>query len=142
MSEILEPLHLLILGFIAWNILKADHLGFSWIRGSTKTLDTKEVKKYHYRISIGLGLMVVTGLLLFWPMREYLLTRPQFYVKMTFVVTLIVNSFVIAYLQKIPTVKSFSSLSPQEKLPLFISGGISTAFWILTAVAGLYLIPE
>lgn len=142
MSEILVPLHLLILGFIAWNILKADHLGFSWIRGSTKTLDTKEVKKYHYRISIGLGLMVVTGLLLFWPMREYLLTRPQFYVKMAFVVTLIVNSFVIAYLQKIPTVKSFSSLSPQEKLPLFISGGISTVCWILTALAGLYLIPE
>ncbi len=142
MSEILVPLHLLILGFIAWNILKADHLGFSWIRGSIKTLDTKEVKKYHYRISTGLGLMVVTGLLLFWPMREYLLTRPQFYVKMTFVVTLIVNSFVIAYLQKIPTVKSFSSLSPQEKVPLFISGGISTACWVLTALAGLYLIPE
>lgn len=107
-----------------------------------KTLEVSEAKKYYYRISTLLGLMIITGFSLFWPLREFLLTRPQFYLKMSFVIALIINSIVISYLQKIATTRSFASLTLKEKLPLFISGAFSTVCWILTATAGFYLIPE
>ncbi len=142
MEKIFLPLHFLVLGFTAWNVVLADHLGFNWIRGKIKMLSVNEVKKYHYRVWTGLVLMIVTGFFLFWPLRELLLTRTQFYVKMAFVATLVMNSFVIGYLQNIAITKTFASLTFKEKLPLFISGSVSTLCWILTAAAGFFLIPE
>lgn len=142
MNDIILPIHLTILAFIAYNVIRADHIGFTWITGKVKTLDRALVKKYHYRVWIGLGFMIFTGFLMFWPLREFLLTRTQFYVKMAFVATLIINSFTIGYLQETAITKSYASLSFKEKLPLFISGTVSTACWILTAAAGFYLIPE
>lgn len=130
MSEILFPLHILSLLFVAWNIFHADHMGFNWIRGKVSTLDEATVKKYHNRTWIGLLLMIFTGLLMFWPMREYLLTRPQFFIKMAFVITLFCNSFVIGILSKTSTTKSYSSLSTKEKIPLIISGAVSTISWL------------
>jgi hypothetical protein len=142
MEKILLPLHFIVLGFTAWNVVLADHMGFSWIRGKVKTLDAREVKKYHYRVWTGLVLMIVTGFFLFWPLREFLLTRTQFYVKMAFVAALVINSFVIGFLQETSITKTYASLTFKEKLPLFISGAVSTVCWILTAAAGFYLIPD
>ena len=142
MEKMLLPLHFIVLGFTAWNIICADHMGFNWIRGKVSTLKSGEVKKYHYRVWIGLGLMILTGFFLFWPLREFLLTRTQFYVKIAFVAALIIKSFIIGYLQETAIIKTYASLSLKEKLPLFISGAFSTACWTLTAVAGFYLIPE
>ncbi len=142
MDTILLPIHITILGFTLWNVLKADHLGFNWILGKVKILEVGEVKKYHYRIIIGLGLMILSGVLMFWPMREFLLSRPQFYVKMIFVITLVINSIAISYVQKTACSKTFKSLSLSEKLPLFISGGLSTVAWLGAICGGLYLIPE
>ncbi len=142
MNDIILPIHLTVLAFIAYNVIRADHMGITWITGKVKTLDRSLVKKYHYRVWAGLGCMILTGFFLFWPLHEFLLTRTQFYVKMAFVTTLIINSFVIGYLQETAITKSYVSLSFKEKLPLFISGAVSTACWIFTAVAGFYLIPE
>lgn len=85
--------------------------------------------------------MIITGFLMFWPMREYLFTRPQFYAKMAFVVTLIVNGFVIGHLQDVATKKWFKELTLKEKLPLFISGGVSTLAWLGAAIGGFYILP-
>ncbi len=142
MENIILPIHLLILGFVAITVLRADHMGFNWMRGSIQTLDEKEVKKYHYRIWFGLGLMILSGLFLFWPLREFLFTRPQFYVKMVFVATLIINGCIIGYLQKRISGKTFTSLSIKAKMPFLISGGISTLCWVLAGIAGWYLVPE
>lgn len=142
MNTVLLYTHLLILGFTAWNVVMADHMGLNWIRGKIKLLARNEVKKYHHRILLGLGLMIVTGFCMFLSMSEFLLSRPQFYVKMAFVATLVINSFVIGYLQETAITKSYTSLQFKEKIPLFISGAISTACWILTIIAGFYLIPE
>lgn len=142
MEKILLPLHFLVLGFTAWNVAIADHMGFNWIRGKVNTLKSDEVKKYHYRVWIGLSLMILTGFFLFWPLREFLLTRTQFYVKMAFVAALVINSFIIGYLQETAVTKTYSSLTLKEKLPLFISGAVSTTCWILAAVAGFYLLPD
>jgi hypothetical protein len=135
MYSILLPLHFAILGFTAWNVILADHMGFNWIKGRVVTLNREEVRKYHYRVSIGLGLMILSGLCLFWPLREFLLTRTQFYVKMSFVATLVLNSFVIGYLQDVAIAKPYATLTFREKLPLFISGAVSTGCWLLTIAA-------
>ena len=142
METFILPLHLLSLAFVAWNVIHADHLGFSWIQGKESILDEKVVQKYHKGSWIGLGLMIVTGALLFWPLKEYLLTRPQFYIKMAFVVTLIINGLVIGTLQKTATTRRFDDLSSHEKLPLFISGAVSTLAWLGAAGMAFFLIPD
>lgn len=142
METIILPIHILTLIYLAWNIIHADHLGFTWMRGTVPILNASVVNKYHYRTLGGLLMMIITGLFLFYPMREFLLSRPQFYIKMGFVLALCINSVAIGYFSKIPTKKTFASLSNKEKLPLFISGALSTISWIGAALAGLYLIPD
>jgi hypothetical protein len=61
---------------------------------------------------------------------------------MAFVATLVINSFIIGFLQETAITRSYASLSFKEKVPLFVSGAVSTACWILTAAAGFYLIPD
>lgn len=141
-STIILPLHIISLIYVAWNVVHADHMGFNWIRSKVVTLNESTIKKYHHGSFIGLGLMIFTGLILFWPMREFLLTRPQFYAKMGFVTALFINGFVIGHLSKVSTSKSFASLTLGEKIPLFISGGVSTISWIGATIAALFLIPE
>ena len=141
MENIILPLHIAVLVFTAWNIFKADHLGFEWMTGKKPLLDENVIKKYHHRTLIGLILMVTTGFLLFLPMKEYLLGRTQFYVKMGFVFALITNSFAIGNLLKVPTQKTFASLTSREKIPLLISGVTSTVCWLGAATGGFYLLP-
>lgn len=140
MSEILLPLHLTSLLYALVSVVRADHLGFLWIRGKSDTLDPKRVSTLHKHSFVGLSLMIVTGILLFLPMREYLLSRPQFFVKMAFVATLVINGFAIGKLKNIASTRKFSSLSLREKAPLFISGFISTISWLGAILGGLYLV--
>ena len=86
--------------------------------------------------------MIVTGFALFWPTRHFLLTRPQFYVKMAFVVTLLANSFVIGKLKDTSTTRPCASLSTREKIPLFISGAVSTVSWLMATAAAFFLFPD
>jgi hypothetical protein len=141
-SDIFLTLHLLTLTFVAWTVLHADHMGLQWLQGKLKTLDERVVKKLHRNTWIGLCGMILTGFLMFWPMREYLLTRPQFYTKMAFVLTLIVNGFVIGYLQKVALTKSYAELTRQEKLPLMISGAVSTVGWLGAAAMAFFILPN
>lgn len=142
MSEIFLPLHLISLAFAAFYIFQADHMGFNWIRGKVDTLPKDIVKKFHNRTWVGLILMIFTGFILFWPMREYLLTRPQFFIKMGFVVALFINSFVIGILSKTSTTKTYASLSSKEKLPLMISGAVSTISWLGATGMAFFLEQE
>lgn len=139
MEDFFLPLHLLSLLFVAWNVFHADHMGFDWIRGKVSVLNESVVKKYHTRTWIGLGLMIITGFILFWPMHEYLLGRTQFSIKMAFVVTLICNGFVINHLMKRATTHTFKELSFSEKLPLFISGAVSTIAWLGAAITAFFI---
>ena len=120
----------------------ADYFGMLWIREKRKTLNEKKLRTLHTQAWIGLGLMITTGLTLFWPMKEYLLTLPQFYIKMAFVVTLICNGFVVGRLQKKASTRTFSSLSPRERTPLFISGAVSTLSWVGAIIAAFFLLPD
>lgn len=135
-------LHLLVLAFVAWTVFQADHMGFDWIRGKANTLDEKKVATLHRNTWLGIGGMIATGFLLFWPMREFLLARPQFIIKMAFVLALIINGMVIGRLQAVALAKSYKELSFKEKLPLIISGGVSTVSWLGAALMALFLIPD
>ncbi len=136
------PFHILILVYVAWTVLHADHMAFSWIRGKVNTLDEKKVNRLHRHTWYGLVGMIVTGVLMFIPLHEFLLTRPQFYVKMAFVLALVINGFVIGHLQKVAFNKSFKELTAREKIPLFISGAVSTLCWLGAAAGGFYLLPD
>lgn len=141
MSDILLPLHLLTLAFVVWTIIQADMLGMSWISGKKSTLNETIVKKHHRNTWIGLVGMIITGLFIFWPMREYLIHRPQFWVKMAFVATLVVNGFVIGRLQNLTIQKSYKELSHKEKVPLYVSAIASSLSWLGAAVGAFFLLP-
>lgn len=142
LSQFLLPLHLLVLAFVAWTVVHADHMGFNWIRGKSRVLDEAQVAKLHRNTWLGLAGMIATGLLLFWPLHEYLLTRPQFFIKMFFVLALIANGFAIGRLQKIALTKSYAELTWGERLPLMISGAVSTLAWVGAATMAFFLIPD
>lgn len=74
-----------------------------------------------------------------WPLSSYLVTVPAFLLKMAFVVTLFINGLVIGHLVKVATERSFASLSWRERLPLLVSGAVSTTAWIGAFVAARLL---
>jgi len=135
-------LHLTVLTFVAVTILRADHMGFEWIIGKRETLDEQTVRKLHRSTWIGLSGMIATGFLMFWPMREYLLGRPQFYTKMFFVLALIGNGFVIGRLQKVALTRPFTELTTREKAPLMISGAVSTLGWLGAATMAFFIVED
>lgn len=142
MEEILLPIHLLALAFCFVTILRSDLLGSKWIMGKVDTLDENKVKSLHKQAWIGLLLMIASGAALFSQNVDTLLNSAPFYVKMFSVLALIVNAFVIGRLIKISTQKKFKDTTKSEKAKLFISGFVSVFFWIFTAVAALYILPE
>ncbi|MDB5260426.1 MAG: hypothetical protein JWN37_657 [Candidatus Nomurabacteria bacterium] len=135
-------LHFLAIAYAAYNVFRADHMGFNWIRGKYQTLDEKKVRFYHISTYVALFLVIATGINLFWPIHEYLLTRPQFYTKMAFVLLLLINSVAIGKFSKVATIKPWSSLTNKEKLPLIITGGLSTIGWLGAFAGGFFLIPN
>lgn len=142
LNDIILPLHLLVLAYAAWNIFQADHLGFKWIMGKVNILDKAKVQKYHHRVWFGLIGMIVTGFIMFWPMHEYLLTRWQFLLKASFVLALVANGFAIGSIQEIATKKWYKELTLREKIPLFISGAISTIGWVGAAIMAFFILPD
>lgn len=141
-SDIVLPLHLAILAYAAWNILHADHLGFRWMTGKVNILEAADIRKYHRRVWIGLVGMIVTGFVMFWPVREYLLGRWQFLLKISFVLALVANGFAIGSIQKVATRKSFKELTLKEKLPLLVSGGVSTLGWTGAAIMAFFIVED
>lgn len=127
------------LAYAAWNIFQADHMGFDWMKGKKETLDPSLVSKYHKNTWIGIGLMIMTGLALLWAERSFLIIGVPFYVKMGFVAAIVINGFAIGNIKDTATTKSYASLSKREKLPLLISGAVSTISWIGAAIMALFL---
>ncbi|HVV38953.1 MAG TPA: hypothetical protein VHD31_01375 [Candidatus Paceibacterota bacterium] len=131
--------HLASLALAAVGVLYADKLGFSWLRGKQETLQKMHLVWAHYLVSCALVLLILSGLYLFWPMRVYLLHQWLFYVKMAFVLALIVNSFAIGKLMHTATHTPHHTLSWSEKLPFYISGIVSMVCWAGAGVTALLL---
>jgi hypothetical protein len=142
-QDVILPLHILVLTFVAWTVISADHMGFDWIRGKVRHLDEVKVRKLHRDTWLGLCGMILTGAFLFWPAHNYILTYSllPFVIKMSCVTALIINGFAIGRLQKVALTKSFAELTKGEKLPLIISGAVSTIGWLGAAAMAFFLLP-
>lgn len=126
----LTTLHIAAFGFVLGVTVVADKEAVAWIRGKKEVLDTERVHLYHSLVWVGLLILIVTGVILFYPMRVYLLSQLLFVMKLLFVGILTVNGILIGKLAHIATVKPFSSLTSREKMSLMVSGAISSLSWI------------
>lgn len=129
MDDILLLFHLAFLVVAVVGIVVADASAMNWMRGTIDTVSRRALFNAHWVVTAGLSGLTLTGLYMFWPMREFLLRQPYFLLKMAFVAALLVNSFFIEALMHTAKEYSFSSLSPSKKWALFISGTISTFSW-------------
>lgn len=114
------------LGAVLW----ADHYAFLWMRGTRETLDQKTMGRLHRIVWVCLLGMIMSGALLFYPYKEFLVTLFAFRFKMLCVLLLLVNSFAIHTLLPLATQKSFYALTQKEKIMLGVSGLVSTSAWI------------
>jgi hypothetical protein len=132
----LESLHFFTLALTALVIVYSDHEGFAYFRGKKQTLSKSFLVWSHRLVWVGLLGMIITGFFLTLPSWTYRLQEPAFYVKMGFVLVLVVNAFAIGTLSKIAGEKSFSALEPEVKRTLLLSGVLSAISWVGAAVIG------
>ncbi len=120
-------------------VLYTDHLGLWWMLGKVPTLAAQKLRVLHRFVWIGLMLMLASGFTMFLSYKDFLLYTPIFFVKMFFVAVLVLNAFAIGKFVHVATEKPFGSLSKEERLPLFISGALSTLGWGGAIICGLIL---
>lgn len=136
----IEGIHLFALALTALAILYSDYQGFLYFRGKKQLLSKPFVIWSHRLVWVGLSAMIVTGVSLALPRLERLLEEPAFYVKMGFVLVLVVNAFVIGKLSHVATVRPFVELTKGERSVLMLSGGLSVCGWLgATAISFLFL---
>lgn len=131
--------HVAILITTLFFVVCTDVLGVLYLLGIKKILPEKPVTWAHRIILIGLCGMILSGTVLFIPVREYLLSQPNFYVKVVFVLALVINAFVIGAHMKKAFITPFKELPGPEKKKLLISGAVSTLSWLGAIFGGIYL---
>lgn len=139
MYSIILTTHIITACALIAVVLYSDHYGLGWMRGKHEVLSATKLHRLHRTIYVGLGVMIITGLYMFWPVREYLLTETTFLVKMGLVITLIINSIFIGKVGAKATHTSFASLTTKERVPLFIIGAVSSFCWAGTIIAATQL---
>jgi hypothetical protein len=135
----LLPVHIGAFVVTITGVILADLYALLWVIGKFPTLQSRYLTGLHYVVGTGLLVSITSGFLMFWPLREYLVTVEAFWVKVVFVMVLIINSFVISAHMHIHTTQTFSSLSKTQRLPLFLSGATSAISWVTVFVAALLL---
>lgn len=136
----LSTIHVGILIITMLVVIYTDHLGLLYVLGKKAVLSKQLVTWLHRVVLVGLLGMIGTGFFLFLPMSEYLLSKPNFYVKMLFVLTLVVNAFVINAFMKHAFIMPFKQLPSNIRRNLLISGAVSTLGWLGAILGGLYLL--
>ena len=132
-------LHLTILAVTALVILYADHVAFSYFRGTRPVLDARLVWRLHTAVWVGLIGMIGTGVWMAYPGLSVLLAYPPFLIKMGFVGVLVLNSLFITSLIGVATTTPYAQLTLRQKAPLILSGALSTIGWLGAATMGFYI---
>lgn len=122
-------LHLASLSAAVCGILYADRAGLQWMRGSRRTLEPQTLRVLHAVMSLTLCALILTGLYLFWPVRQYLLHQPRFLLKLLFIACLVLNSLVIDRLMGVAATLPYAELSGKGKAVLGVSGAVSALCW-------------
>jgi hypothetical protein len=133
------PLHILSFGFVLGVSAIADKDALSWLRGTKTTLDHTTLRTYHLMIWAGLASLVITGFILFYPQRAFLLGNLLFDIKMLFVMILALNALLIGRLMDHAMERPYAALGTSEKQALFVSGAISVFSWFSAAAIALYI---
>lgn len=116
-------------------VIVADVSALLWVLGKKEVLNKRLMHWLHRLIGVGLAISITTGAIMFWDVRDYLLTLPSFYTKLIFVLALVVNAFVIGKHFHVATERPFRELTKKERMPLFISGAVSTCAWVGVYIA-------
>lgn len=120
-------------------VVATDTLGLLWVLGKKETLSLRLLETLHRLVWLGLMTMLLSGATMFLSYKDYLLTVPAFFVKIGFITALVVNAVVIGRHLHIPSERSFISLSPRERVPLYVSGAVSTISWVGAILAARML---
>ena len=135
----LLPIHIGAFIVTITAVVIADLHALLWVLGKISMLQRKRLTILHDVVGVGLVVSITSGFILFLPLREYLVTVEAFWVKLAFVLVLIINSFVIARHLHIPTSRTFVSLTKRERRPLLISGAASAVSWAAVFASALLL---
>jgi len=135
----LLPIHIGAFIVTITAVIIADLHAALWVLGKIPMVQRKRLTVLHDVVSVGLVISITSGFILFLPLREYLVTVEAFWVKLAFVLVLIINSFVIARHMHIPTSRTFGSLTRRERRPLLISGAVSAVSWVTVFACALLL---
>jgi hypothetical protein len=139
LHEITLNIHIASVFVAGAGVLWADHVAFDWWRGKKEIISHQTLRRLHAWVGIALGLLIGSGTILFWPMRNFLLTEPLFLLKLAFVGILIINSVVIDSLLHHAATYPYRSLTFRQKAPLFISGALSATCWAGSILIALYI---
>lgn len=131
--------HLIIVIATVAVVLYSDEQALLWFLGKKQRLEKRSVDRLHMIVTWGLGLIILTGGYLYSRAPLAFLTSSVFLVKMAAVIALILNTYVIGRLSAVATSRSYASLSFKERVPLFISGGISVLGWVTALICGYIL---
>jgi hypothetical protein len=135
----LHNLHVLAVFCAVFAIAVADHEVFGWILGRKQTLSRTKMHYVHWAVWGTLLTLIGSGILLFLPRYDYLLRQPLFDTKLLFVCVLVMNAVVIGNLMEMTLTYPYASVPFKEKLPLLVSGAVSSISWSSVILIGLYL---
>jgi len=135
-STYLLSVHIAAFAWSVVGIIAADTQGVRWLLGWVPMLRVSYVRFWHRWVWCGLLVSIVSGFLMFWPVREYLLTQPTFLLKITLVLVLCLNALFIGTHMVVATQQPFSSLSSSQRRALLVSGVVSLLGWISVAALG------
>lgn len=129
-------IHLIILALTAVAILISDHYGVAYVRGTMPLLPKRRMELLHGLVWLGLLGMIGTGLYMAYPGLSFYIQKPEFVIKMVFVLVLVVNALFIGTMLGISSERPFAELTVGEKRKMFISGAVSSLGWIGAATIG------
>ena len=133
------PIHLAAFVVAITAVIISDlHAGW-WLLKRTVRLPRWRLQWLHHLISIVLTASVMSGVLMAWPVREFLLTELSFQIKLGFVGALIMNLVFIGRHVAVASTHTFGELGRSERIPLIVSGVVSTIAWIGTFTAAQFL---
>ncbi len=121
-------------------VVMADIAALLWASSVVARLPRRLMKALHYLVYIGLGVSIISGATMAYPLFSYLITEPIFQVKLAAVGALVINSFIIGRHIHLPVIYTFKELSWSDRRTLFLSGAISLGAWATVALCG-FLLP-
>lgn len=133
------PLHLVAFFVAITGVVLSDlHAGW-WLVKGTMRLPRRRLEWLHHIVGVSLAAAVVSGALMAWPVWQFLITDLSFQIKLGLVGALILNSVFIGRHVALASEYTWCELRWSERIPLLVSGSVSTIAWVGTFTAAQFL---